>query len=155
MIQRVQSVYLLLTTILSVLFLNNDLINFTNTSGEKLTMSLYGINKAVGGVDFLQEEKLIPLTVLLILIPVISFITIFLFKKRKLQLRLTLILIVLIVILILLLAYYSVQVINNFNAVIDTGFSLFFPFLMLLSAILAYRGIKKDEEIVKSYDRLR
>jgi len=27
--------------------------------------------------------------------------------------------------------------------------------LTLLSAVLAYRGIKKDEELVRSYDRLR
>jgi hypothetical protein len=29
------------------------------------------------------------------------------------------------------------------------------PFLQLIFSILAYRGIKKDDQLVKSYDRLR
>jgi hypothetical protein len=35
------------------------------------------------------------------------------------------------------------------------GIKMALPFLMLISMILAYKGIKKDDDLVKGYDRLR
>ena len=117
-------------------------------------IDFFGISKVADGA-VIQAEKLIPLSMLLLLIPIVSFITIFLFKNRKLQIRFTAILILLIAALILALAYYSYYVISNYNSEINPRLNLIYPLLMMVSSFLAYRSIRKDEEIVRSYDRLR
>ena len=155
MIQRIQSVYLFLTTLLSLLFLNGSIINFIDKSGTVFKIAYNGIFKEAGGKSLEMVEKLIPLTVVILVIPVISFITIFLYKNRKIQLKLTLIAIASIIGFILLSGFYSMKVIAGFGAEIVPGFKMGIPVLMLFFAFLAYRGIKKDDQLVKSYDRLR
>jgi len=91
----------------------------------------------------------------LLLIPLVSFITIFIFKNRKLQMKITEGLIGLIIIMIIVLAVCSFYMIRNYNAVFSPGIDLILPVLMLICAFLAYRGIRKDEELVRSFDRLR
>jgi hypothetical protein len=51
--------------------------------------------------------------------------------------------------------YYGWTVSTNFNAKIVPGMTLILYPVMLICAVLAYRGIKKDDNLVKSYDRLR
>lgn len=155
MIQRVQSLYLLLTTVFSVLFLKGSIIKFIDESNNSLFINFGGINRILAGGGAEQIEKLIPLSVLLSLVPVLSFITLFFYKKRKSQLRLATGLICIVMIQILIIVYYSYYVIHNFNAEMLPGINLILPVLMLICSYLAYRGIKKDEDLVRSYDRLR
>lgn len=155
MIQRIQSLYLLLTTVFSVLFLNGSIIKFVDVSNNSVIINFGGINKVIAGGGNEPIEKLISLSVLLILIPVVSLITIFLFKKRKSQIKFAIALLGIIVILICTIVYYANYVIQNFNAEILPDANLILPLLMLICTYLAYRGIRKDEDLVKSYDRLR
>jgi hypothetical protein len=57
--------------------------------------------------------------------------------------------------LIIISIYYSYSVINRFDTKIIPGFKMVLPVLVFLFTLLAYRGIKKDDRLVKSYDRLR
>ncbi len=150
MIQRIQSLYLLLTTIMSVLFLTGSIINFTENSNSTLNIDFSGIERMSENV-----ESIPLLSILLALIPLLSFLLIFLFKNRKLQMKVTAFLIFIIVVQIALLAWYSYYVMTNFNAEINPGAKLILPVVELILAYLAYRGIRKDEELVRSYDRLR
>jgi peptidoglycan/LPS O-acetylase OafA/YrhL len=120
MIQRIQSLYLLLLA-------------------------------ALGAIVFLKIEHLtLTIIVLTILISLISLITIFLFSKRKIQIRLTILLMALIIILICITCYYA------FNNISENAWSkAVIPVFQLLLAVLAYFGIKRDDNLVKSYDRLR
>lgn len=138
MIQRIQSVYLLLTTLFSVLFLSRKMFVFWNEAG-------------MAG----SEDIIMPLIVLLILIAAISFITIFLFKNRKLQLKVSIVLLILSIILLLAVTSYAFILSGKYDAQLQFRVNLIFPVMVLVFSILAYRGIKKDEELVKSYDRLR
>lgn len=155
MIQRIQSIYLLLTTLLSVLFLKVDIIRFIDVSNNFLIINFGGITRTIKGEGTEQIEKLIPLSGLLLLIPIISFVTIFLYKNRKLQIRFAGALIVIIAIMIFTGAYYAFDVIRNFNSHMVPGLNLVFPVLIMIFTYLAYRGIKKDDDLVRSYDRLR
>jgi hypothetical protein len=155
MIQRIQSLYLLMTTLLSLLFLNGRLLNFADKSGSVIKVTFTGILRDTGGMNFELIEKLLPLSTLLIIIPVISFLTIFIFKNRKVQLWLALTLNILVTGAIILLLYYSLNIIVDYRTAIIPGFKLFLPILMLIFSVLAYRGIRKDDRLVKSYDRLR
>jgi len=102
-----------------------------------------------------SEEIIIPLAVLLILIAAISIITIFLFKNRKIQIKLSMVLLILSIVLLLAVAAYAFILSDKYNAQLQFRVNLIFPVLVLIFSILAHRGIKKDEKLVKSYDRLR
>ena len=149
MIQRIQTVYLLLTTILAILFLSGTIINFENG----ISLNLEGISGVVS--PGLEYSKLLPLTILLIAVPILSFLTIFLYSNRKSQMKLTILLIILILLEIAAGAYFTHYIMGNFNTDPVPGLKLILPVLMLIFAILAYRGIRKDEKLVRSYDRLR
>lgn len=155
MIQRIQSVYLSLITLLSLLFFSGDFLKFADKAGVVIKVTLNGIFRevAVPGPELI--EKLVPYSLLIILIPLISIITIFLFKNRKIQLKLALILIITVSVFTIASVHVSMSIISKFRASVIPGFKLFLPLLMLIFSILAFRGIRNDERLVKSYDRLR
>lgn len=150
MIQRIQSLYLLLTTMLSLLFLKGGILNFTDSNNSFIELDFSGLYRAS---DLL--EKTWPAALVIILISLLSAFIIVLFKKRDLQLKLCKILISLIIGLIIGLAFYAYTLSLKYNAEIKPVFTMAVPVLQLVFALLAYRGIKKDDELVRSYDRLR
>lgn len=137
MIQRIQSVWLLLATICAFLTINFSYYSGTNLQGvpyQKLT----GVS---GGFLIMAVT---------IIIGSLAFVNIFLFKNRILQLRLCVLGIALEALLIFL--YY--RSIGNFTqgtysltAILHPGIILFF--------VMAARGINKDEKLIKDSDRLR
>ena len=155
MIQRIQSVYLLLTTLLSLFFLKGSFLNFIEKSGSVIKITFNGILRDTTGQSIELIEKLLPVSSFIILIPVFSLVTIFIFKNRKIQLWLALSVIIFIIGFIFVLIYYSWIVITEYRAEIVLGFKMVIPLLMLIFAVLAYQGIKKDDRLIKSYDRLR
>jgi len=82
-------------------------------------------------------------------------IAIFIFKNRKIQMKVVLILIILSIVLIIALIHVSFRIISKFDATIIPGIKMILPILILVFSILAYMGIRKDDRLVKSYDRLR
>jgi hypothetical protein len=155
MIQRIQSVYLGLTTLLSLLFLKGGIINFADKSGSVIKVTFTGLLHNTNGQSIEHIDKLLPLSVLIILIPAVSLIAIFCFKNRKVQLLLALSVIILIAGFIVVSGFYSLQVISKYGAMITPGIKIILPLLILILSVLAYRGIRKDDQLVKSYDRLR
>jgi hypothetical protein len=155
MIQRIQTVYFSLIALISLLLLEGSFLVFTEKTGTIIRVTFNGIFRENSAKGLELIEKLLPLSVLIILIPLISLVTIFLFKNRKIQMRITLILVSLIVILMLAFIHISQSVISKFDAGIIPVLKMFLPLIILLLSILAYRRIKKDDRLVKSYDRLR
>jgi hypothetical protein len=155
MIQRIQSLFLSLIFILSLIFLKGGFLTFAEKSGSLIKVSINGIARDAGLQVSEQLEKTWPLTIFLLIIPVLSIITIFLFKNRKIQLLLSLSVILSITGSICMSFYYGWFVMTNYSAEMVLGIKLILMPVMLLCAVLAYRGIKKDDNLVKSYDRLR
>jgi uncharacterized membrane protein len=139
----------------SGLFLNGSFLKFIDSKGSDIIMRFNGIYQTAGekGIDHIV--KTIPLTVISVLIPIISLLTIILFKNRKLQIKSALVLIILEVLLTGAVAYYILIFIQSHNVSLVPGIKTFIPVVTIILSILAYRGIKKDEALVKSYDRLR
>jgi glucan phosphoethanolaminetransferase (alkaline phosphatase superfamily) len=140
---------------LSLLFLKGGFLAFAEKSGSVIKVSITGIIRDTGIQDYQLLERLIWLTIICILIPVFSAVSIFLFKKRNVQIWLVSVLIILNVILILFLTFYAYVIITKYNAIISPGIKMAVPVLQLIFSILAFRGIKKDDNLVKSYERLR
>ena len=144
MIQRIQSIYLLLATLLSGGFIFVFFL-WENTLGTEIY-----------AFDLLEKEnlflKIVP--VLYLLTAVLSFLTIFIYKNRQLQFVLGRLIILINLFLLGLLIYIS-QMLSGEAQVSMKGIGMFIPVLVILLIVLANKAIKKDENLVKSADRIR
>ncbi len=86
-----------------------------------------------------------------IAIALLSLFIISQFQDRKLQLRFTLINIFIAIALAVVAALGAMQ--NNSTPRYE--FAIGIPVLIIVALLLAYRNIKKDEDLVKSMDRFR
>ncbi len=155
MIQRIQSVFLLLTTILAGLFLTGEIFKFADSKDSEFLMNMSGIFRIGAERELLPVMKTLPLLILSLLIPVVSLISIFLFKKRKIQLKVILMLFLLNLLLIGIAAFYGISFMSRNQLSLLPRFEMFIPLINIILIILAWRGIKNDEDLVRSYDRLR
>jgi len=148
--QRIQTVYLFLSTVASSMMIFKPFVSITGSKGE-------GILKA-GGVQMISGERVLntfPLIGLVVVISVISLVSIFLFKKRVLQMRLTMYNLIIIIALIGLTVYYCLKGIEKIDGHISLLFYSAMPFITLVMSFLAWRGIRKDDMILKTIDRIR
>lgn len=144
MIQRIQSLYLLIAAALSggLIF---AVQLWTKQSGAIVkAMDLF----SEGGISL----QLIP--VLFFGTAVLSLITIFLFKNRQLQFVMGRLNMLINLFLLGLLIYVS-QTLSGEASVSEKGIGMFIPVIVILLLVIANRAIKKDEDLVKSVDRLR
>ncbi len=156
MIQRIQTLYLLIVVVAMSLTLSLPSINAISPEGIDFAFSnlrgLYPIEQ--GGFNITGVTMWLLFTNIIILL--ISILTIFTYKWRVIQMRLSSFNTV------LLIGYYAIffftrYVILQQNTMTST--SLSWPIILpLISAILTYlalRAIAKDEALVRSLDRLR
>ena len=155
MIQRIQSLYLLLTIILSGLFLTGNIFSFFNEGSSEFAMNFRGIYEVTSQNNYALIRGTVPVLLLSVSIPVISLFAIFLFKNRKFQNKLTISLILLDILLIGAVAYYAFLCIKNYGGTLIPSFRMIIPAVTIIFLILAFRRIRKDENLVRSYDRLR
>lgn len=150
MIQRIQTIYLLAAAVLLTLCFFFPGAIITTHMGQIDTFTFLGVTKILTGKllnDILGFVS--GLTVALIVG------AIFFYKRRKRQMSLCFIVIVL-QIIITILAFIQIGTLKNMQGtLVSYKFPLVFPLISAVFTYLAYRGIKKDEELVKSYDRLR
>ena len=142
MIQRIQSIYLLLVVLLS--------------TGVPIAFKLWEVaDKEVYALDLLSDQsffaKLVP--VFFIISALIAFIAIFKFNKRQLQFVLGRIIILINLFLLGILIYLSLNISGEVSS--EKGIGMFIPSVVILFAVMANKAIKKDENLVKSVDRLR
>lgn len=153
MIQRIQTLYLALVIIVSGIMFTGAIMKFSGTTGT-YEFSLSGIS-AINGSGITMVEKTLPLMIFFIIIPLFALITIFLFQKRKVQLLFTFLILVFSLGAILLGSYYAYTFMKQYGSEILFNFKTILPLLLFAFIYLAYRGIQKDENLVRSYDRLR
>jgi hypothetical protein len=146
MIQRIQSVYLLLVVAISALLFVVPLFYFESpaTGAE--------IQPAITSFSIVTNSFLL---IINCAIGALAFIAIFLYKKRPLQIRACNLIMILICVLIGLLFYTADTLMNGMNQRAHYQFGSYLPLLQLVFTFLASRGIKKDEALVRSADRLR
>ncbi len=154
MIQRIQSVYLFLASVLFVFMLTNPLAQIRLADDTFLIFNNYQVT-ALSNETF-QPVPTWPITVLIAVIMLIGLVTIFLFKKRTLQMRLCVYNIILMFGLIGLIYFYMRYTVNKYDGV-DSVFlwPIVVPFISMILTYLALKGIQKDDALVKSYERIR
>ncbi len=117
------------------------------------------VDYTIFGGGFTASQNLLPFPMSFIgyLIMATLLVTIFLFKDRKRQLllgRMSYVLILAYIVVASISLEGVISGLSDRNAV-SYGISLFLPLLALGLIHLANRGIKRDEELVRSLDRLR
>jgi 4-amino-4-deoxy-L-arabinose transferase-like glycosyltransferase len=141
--------------LLSVLFLSGSFLTFLNNSETEITVNFRGIWQSAGEGNVTLIGHQIVLSVLIILILLISIAAIFFYKNRKFQMKLTIAIIFLSAASVAVMVFYSFSIIRKFNVDIVPGIEMFIPLIIIIFGILAYRRIEKDENLIRSYDRLR
>jgi peptidoglycan/LPS O-acetylase OafA/YrhL len=136
MIQRIQSIWLLLASACAFLSLKFSFYDGT-----------YAVNNEYHQLTGTDNIQLLLTTCLL---GALALFTIFLFKNRKLQLRLCIAGILLNVLLVVL---YFIET-KDFNKG-TYNIAALLPAAIVIFFFLAARGISSDEKLVKGSDRLR
>ena len=136
MIQRIQSFYLLIVAILaSVLpFFFNLWIN-------------------IDGIEVFADNEML-ISIVFYIITVLAIWSIVQFKNRKTQFVINRLNMILNVFLLGFFVYRSLNLSGEIS-VSEKGIGMLIPVFSIIFLVLANRAIKKDEDLVKSVDRLR
>ena len=155
MIQRAQSIYLFLVVVLMSFFLIFPLASLADDQGVLFKLYSYGFKKILNGESQLLMTT-IPVLILAIVVAFINFYSIFLFSRRTMQMRLCVYNILLMIGLIFLSFYYFRFVYKAYHITFHHfKIAAILPILCIVLNIMAFGGIRRDELLVKTYERLR
>jgi len=136
MIQRIQTVYL----IVSALVMGALFIWFPIILGEDGSVVIERSEPLIFGLIFLS-----------IIFAIISILN---FKKRQSQFVINRLNIILNFVLLGVFVYRSLTL-SGETLVSEKGIGVFIPIISIVFLVLANKAIKRDEDLVKSVDRLR
>ena len=131
MIQRIQSIYLLVAAV------SMTLISFK--------VPVYNLNETL----FMAQDDT-KMFILTIVGAIFSLLGLFMFKNRKFQMKL----IRLTVLILMIIGVRLFMLFNKFEVVLNNSL-LFLLVFALIALIMAFRGVKKDDDLVRSLDRIR
>jgi len=153
MIQRIQTIYLLVSLVLIVLIFVVPIAHLTYNSEQFTTFRAIGFYDNASGTYSVQTLSVAILMAVTISLYVISIL---LYKRRVIQGRICIINIILLAGLLALFIYYVVFFVQRVPGVTwSPGLSFVFPPIAIILTWLAFRGIRKDELLVKLSDRIR
>lgn len=160
MIQRIQTLYLLLVVALGITLCFVPVVQFVTPEGAEVVrawqLTALGMTETtVTELPAIQLNGLWGLLLASALIPVLALVDIFLYNKRLLQARLN------IFTIMLCLGYYGVLAIYIYLAKLMIDVDVYvmgwacLPLVCLVLTVIATRRILKDEAMVRAADRLR
>lgn len=155
MIQRIQSLYMLLAVIIAVVMFFIPIASFGVLDGEPLKFQFLEFEPFLS----MGVKKQIMLTPVItnVIVAVLLLVNIMLYKNRKLQRRLLMIIVV-INLATLGSSFYVADQIENLAAVTSKAYyevGVYLPLGIMVLLAMANSGIRKDDKLVKSADRLR
>ena len=159
MIQRIQSIYLLLAAVTTALM---ALFSFAivEVGTDRYILDLFGIHYNLNE----KQVELIGfwyLAVVVLTSCVLSIATVFIYKNRKLQLTLCKFNLLLYLGVIITVFYSGEKVLEFLEINLGLEGELHYklgailPIVSVILVLLASRAIKKDDELVRSADRIR
>jgi len=150
MIQRIQTIFLLLAAILMAVTVFSPLVIL---EGGNRFVSLYPYGMVEAGNTTYMTWGVITFACLAILLPVIN---IFLYKKRKIQVKVcSFTIFIIVVFYITLYAYLYFLMAKNGLSLQGMQYGIILPAIALIFVVLASVNIKKDERLIQSLNRIR
>ncbi len=136
MLQRIQTIYMIISaTLLGALY-----VWFPNIVSEEGLVVIHNDEPIMLGLIFGSI--------------LVTFISIFSYKKRKSQFVINRLNIILNFFLLGVFVYRSLTLSGEI-LVSEKGIGVFLPIISIVFLVMANKAIKKDEDLVKSVDRLR
>lgn len=155
MIQRVQTVYLFLVFLFSLLFLLFPK-GYLEISSAIYEIRSTGLTEKEGNEALSAAGVLRYFAMFLpIFIMILTLYTTGSFKNRVLQMKLGKINILLHVVLVVSTFFFLDSIKNLYSGEFSYGVAVIFPLASMILILLANRAIRRDENLVRSADRLR
>jgi peptidoglycan/LPS O-acetylase OafA/YrhL len=152
MIQRIQSVWLLLASITIFLLLAIPVASSVK-GGKEFWVQATGLFQQENGVTT-KVDTFTPLFICVIAVGLMCIAVIFSYTKRSLQKKLCIALMAMVALLTFWTFNYVQKIPGELaNVTYNAGIAL--PILAIVFCALAVRGITKDEQLLRSADRLR
>lgn len=161
MIQRIQTLYLFIASIsLAVMFflpIYNYVEKQSDGTQKEVKLTIQGkFEKLPETENYVLTDPNWARSLMTMVIGMGLFVCIFQYTNRKRQLLIARILIIANFALMGIMLTSAYKIVNGPDASqIITGYAVFMPTISVILTALAARAIKKDEELVKSADRLR
>lgn len=156
MIQRIQSLYLLIVSILLIVAISSPLLTFTSIDQSSLRWEMFGVglNQPEVEVTYIQTW---PLFIVTLVSCILAAFSIFMFNHRMKQIRVTIFNTLLIMGYYGALAFYYFGVIKpHYSPVLTSwNWSVILPLIAIIFNWLAIRAIGADEALIRSVDRIR
>lgn len=152
MIQRVQSIWLFLASLTLFLLLILPVVT-KSTNGTEFWILVGGLYQKVN-TGTVKVEAFSPLFITTIILAIIPLANIFNYKNRTFQKRICNV----VIILTLGLGFWMSMAAQKIPGGLEGSSynaGAFMPILAIIFCFLATRGIKNDEQLIKSADRLR
>lgn len=155
MLQRIQTVWLFFATLAIFALFLFPYVQILTPNGAAQAIKVTGVYQSVGG-QVVQTQQFLGLTIATVVLGLIPFAIIFYYRNRKRQVGLCYVGILAILGFSFWLVQTAKTAIGNITLEIGNyGIGVILPSLAILFIILALRGIRNDEKLIKSADRLR
>jgi hypothetical protein len=152
MLQRSQTLYLLGVLILYIVMLTGPLARITR-EGEAWVMKYSGVFLSTG---IKMDLATWPLTLFLILVSALALLDILSYRNRIRQMRISIFLIFLSAGMIGMIFYYTWMIRQRLDgALVLYQWRFMVPPICMILLYLAFRRIRRDELLVKAFDRIR
>ncbi len=152
MLQRPQTLYLLGVFILSLFLFTGPIALFSIEGGETILKH----SGVFDGVGERMDLATWPMTTLFVVITALAFLNIFFYRSRIRQMRICIFLILLNAGTMGMIFYYIAVAKNMLDDVPPLHrWRIVIPLILIILIYLAFRRIRRDELVVKAYDRIR
>ena len=148
MLQRIQTLYLLLVVILGTLLCFFSPVDFLLPEAtDYVHMNLFSCLRA--------GWQTVPFAISILVIPVLALVDIFLYRKRILQARLNIFTVVFCLGFYAIMAVYIWFAKKTLDATPYITIWASIPLISMILTLMATRRILKDEALVRAADRIR
>ncbi|MCD8102827.1 MAG: DUF4293 domain-containing protein [Alistipes sp.] len=154
MIQRIQSVYLFVASVMMFMMLSFPMCRFL-VGDEEFVIKAFGIYSVTAGDAMVVSLGYFG--VLVVVAAVLPLVTLFLYKNRILQIRLCFMEMVFLIGAQVMVVYTIYNAVAKLEGPLSVSCSIvdLFPLASLILTWLAYKRIVRDEALVRSLDRIR
>ncbi|MGB1039087.1 MAG: DUF4293 domain-containing protein [Bacteroidia bacterium] len=157
MIQRPQTLFFIAVTAICIMMMFSDTVFYNSTNpatGEQFAVEYD--ETGIMASDGESKEKNTWIFSFIAAIGILSVVSVLMFKNRKLQLLLSSFNYLFILGLIVMMYMYSIHM-DYFEGAGDSSFTFYaiLPMALIILNYLGAKGVRKDEQLIRSMDRLR
>ncbi|MFB5946199.1 DUF4293 domain-containing protein [Albibacterium profundi] len=157
MIQRIQTVWLFLASLTILLLFLFPYLQYFDNFGTAMAIKITGIYQGITD-GIIQTESFILQTIATVLVALLPLVIIFFYADRKKQLQLSYLNLFLIILMGIWLYFTAAEATTTVNKTLqleNIGIGALLIPIAGVFILLAIKGIRKDEKLIKSVDRLR